>query len=392
MVYDMNKSLDVVNLKTNFYTYAGIIKALDGINFHIEKETIMGLVGETGCGKTVTSLSIMRLILPPGKIESGKLFFRLDKNSKHRFIDLLQETESSMRAIRGNYISMIFQEPAAALNPVYSVGEQIAESFLIHQKHELYQEALASIQNKITERKLFFLRKLYLMWEKKICTQSIKKPQSLWLQSLSIFPFTRPDRRRLKKIALEKSVAILRSLNIPQATHIINRYPHQLSGGMQQRVMIAIAVACKPELLIADEPTSNLDVITQAQIIELIKTMKEKIGASILFISHDLGVIHEMCSWVAVMYAGTICELATVEDLFKNPLHPYTKALLQAIPAAGKVKLTSIKGNIPSLINPPSGCRFHPRCSEASGKCAQRKPEIAKIHENHLVACFLYKN
>jgi len=384
--------LEVQDLKTNFYTYEGVVKALDEVNFNIEKGGTLGLVGETGCGKSVTSLSIMRLILPPGKIESGKVLFNLDKDSKPTFIDLIEKTESFMQKIRGNKISMIFQEPSSALNPVYTVGEQIAESFLLHTKKELYKEAINRIDMELEREEIFFLRRLALLWEKGLCKKALGKPKVFELKLLSVFPFLRVDRRRIEKIAIQRSVALLREMGVPNPEGVVYRYPHELSGGMQQRVVIAIALACGPKLLIADEPTSNLDVTIQAQILDLMRELKEKTGISVLFISHDLGVVAEMCRWVAVMYAGTICELTTVEELFKKPLHPYTVALLKSIPRSGVEKLESIKGNVPNLVNPPPGCRFHPRCPKARKKCTQIKPKIEKVDENHLVACHFYRD
>ncbi|MBE0478161.1 ABC transporter ATP-binding protein [Candidatus Aerophobetes bacterium] len=389
----MTKILNVDALKTNFYTYEGVVKALDEVNFDIEKGDTLGLVGETGCGKSVTSFSVMRLILPPGKIESGRILFNLDKQDEilqPPCIDLLQQTDSFMQKIRGNEISMIFQEPASALNPVYTVGEQIAESFLLHRKAQLYQEALKRINEELKEKKIFFPGKVALIWESKLCSKVLKNPKSFWLKFLSIFPCIRTDKHRIKKIGMEKSANLLRSMSVPDPDRTVQRYPHELSGGMQQRVVIAIAIACNPTLLIADEPTSNLDVTIQAQILELIRALKEKTGTSILFISHDLGVIAKMCRWVAVMYAGTICELTRVKELFEKPLHPYTMALLKSIPTAGVERLESIKGNVPDLINPPSGCRFHPRCPGAREKCTQIKPKIEKVSENHFVACHFY--
>lgn len=388
----MAKILDVENLKTNFYTYEGVVKAIDEINLSIEKGDTLGLVGETGCGKSVTSLSIMRLILPPGKIESGKVMFSLDKDSGPSCFNLLQQTEPFMQSIRGNEISMIFQEPSSALNPVYPVGKQIAESFLLHTRKSLYEEALSKVNRKLGRKKIRFLHKLALRWEKKLCRKVLKKPDSFWLKLLAVFPFFRADRRRIEKIAINRSVDLLRSMGIPNPEGVVHRYPHELSGGMQQRVIIAIALACKPKILIADEPTSNLDVTIQAQILDLMGALKEKTGTSVLFISHDLGVVAQICRWVAVMYAGCICEIGEVRKLFKRPLHPYTQALLKSIPRPGTEKLESIKGNVPNLINPPSGCRFHPRCPKAREKCIQVKPALEKAGKNHLVACHFYRD
>jgi len=385
----MAKILQVEDLKTNFYTYEGVVKALEGVNFKIEEGDTLGLVGETGCGKSVTSLSIMKLIVPPGRIESGKILFNLDKDKSH-YVDLVQQDEPFMQMIRGNEISMIFQEPSSALNPVYPVGEQIAESFLLHRKKDLYEEALKKINRQLKKEKIFFLHKLNFTLKKKICELFLKKPESFLLKLLTFIPFLRQDEKIIKEIAIDKSITLLRKMGVPNPEGVVHRYPHELSGGMQQRVVIAIALACQPKLLIADEPTSNLDVTIQAQILDLIRSLKKTIGISVLFISHDLGVVAEMCKWVAVMYAGSICELTTVENLFENPLHPYTKALLRAIPKKDTTRLESIEGTVPNLVDPPSGCRFHPRCPKARKKCREIKPEIKKAEKNHLVACHFY--
>ena len=378
------------DLKTNFYTYEGVVKALDEVSFKIEEGDTLGLVGETGCGKSVTSLSIMRLIFPPGKIESGKVIFNLKNNSKSRYVDLLKQTEHWMQMIRGNEISMIFQEPSSALNPVYTVGEQIAESFLLHQKRQLYQEAASKIDKELTKKRNFFIQRITLSIEKKMCQLALKEKETFIFKFLSHIPLLNMYLHRIKKIALDKSVILLRMMGVPNPDGVVYRYPHELSGGMQQRVVIAMALACHPKLLIADEPTSNLDVTIQAQILDLIKELKKTMKASVLFISHDLGVIAEVCRWVAVMYAGCICELATVEELLENPLHPYTRALLRSIPRPGIKNLESIEGNVPNLVNPPSGCRFHPRCPKAKEKCTRVKPKIEKVGKDHFVACHFY--
>jgi len=386
----MSELLNVQDLKTNFYTYEGVVKALDEVSFKIEEGDTLGLVGETGCGKSVTSLSIMRLIFPPGKIESGKVIFNLKNNSKSRYVDLLKQTEHWMQMIRGNEISMIFQEPSSALNPVYTVGEQIAESFLLHQKRQLYQEAASKIDKELTKKRNFFIQRITLSIEKKMCQLALKEKETFIFKFLSHIPLLNMYLHRIKKIALDKSVVLLRMMGVPNPEGVVYRYPHELSGGMQQRVVIAMALACHPKLLIADEPTSNLDVTIQAQILDLIKELKKTMKASVLFISHDLGVIAEVCRWVAVMYAGCICELATVEELFENPLHPYTRALLRSIPRPGIKNLESIEGNVPNLVNPPSGCRFHPRCPKAKEKCTRVKPKIEKVGKDHFVACHFY--
>ena len=387
----IEKILEIKELKTNFYTYEGVVKALDGIQLEVNQGETVGLVGETGCGKSVTSLSILRLILPPGRIEKGKIIFKLKQQSrfKDNCVDLLSQSEKFMRTIRGNEISMIFQEASSALNPVYTVDEQISESFLLHQKSQLYQEAIREIDREINQARIFW-KKRTLGLEKTIFQALLNNQTSLPAKILGFLPGGWKYRGRIKRQARKKSIEILAQLGIPNPENIVDRYPHELSGGMQQRVVIAMALACNPNLLIADEPTSNLDVTIQAQILDLIRDLKRKFKSSVLFITHDLGVVAEMCDRVAVMYAGNICEIAEVKELFQNPLHPYTRALLNAVPRGGKRKLESIEGNVPNLINPPSGCRFHPRCTLALNICSQVKPPLWERAKGHFLACHYY--
>ena len=387
----MAKLLKVKDLVTNFYTYEGIVKALDGVNLEIEDGKTLGLVGETGCGKSVTALSILRLIQPPGKIEQGKIYFRRDgKSSKKRgYLDLLEQSEAFMRKVRGNEISMIFQEPSSALNPVYSINDQVSESFLLHRSRELSEDAIKEIEE--AQKADSVLKKIAYKMEKEIYRKMLVDQNSFLLKFLSRIPVVRVYNRRLKKSARKKTIEILNQLGVPYPEKLVDRYPHELSGGMQQRIVIAMALACHPQLLIADEPTSNLDVTIQAQILDLIRKSSQDLGTSVLFITHDLGVVAEMCDQVAVMYAGNVCEISEVRQLFRNCLHPYTKALIDAIPKRGSEgKLKSIKGTVPNLINPPSGCRFHPRCPDQMKICRQIKPELTQVENNHLVACHLF--
>jgi len=386
------KLLEIENLKMNFYTYEGIVQALDKINLNVREGEILGLVGETGCGKSVTALSILRLIRPPGKIEKGKIFL----GTKDRFakpnqrINLLDQDENFMQEVRGNEISMIFQEASTALNPVYSINDQISESFLLHRQKELCQTIVKKIEENI-ERDPSFLKRPILKMEKGIYLKMIENPSSSFLKFLSFIPGIKRYKQRLLKEAKRKSIEILKILGIPHPEEVVMRYPHQLSGGMQQRVVIAMALACNPRFLIADEPTSNLDVTIQAQILDLMRKLRKEFGSSILFITHDLGVVAEMCERVAVMYAGHIAEVAPVHSLFQEPLHPYTQGLLRSVPRPGqKDRLQSIKGNVPNLISPPSGCRFHPRCSSVMARCSERKPALKEIKKNRFVACYLY--
>jgi oligopeptide/dipeptide ABC transporter ATP-binding protein len=319
--------LKVKNLKTFFYTYDGVAKAVDGISYRLSAGEPLGIVGESGCGKSVSALSILRLIPdPPGRIVEGQIFFK--------GTNLLELSYDRMREIRGNHISMIFQEPMTSLNPVFTIGDQIAEAFRLH--------------------------------------QGLKR-----------------------KEALEKSIDTLRLVNIPSPEKCVGQYPHELSGGMRQRSMIAMALACNPEILIADEPTTALDVTIQAQIIDLMLQLKEELGMAIILITHDLGIIAETVKRVIVMYAGKIIEEAPTRTIFKTPLHPYTQGLLQSMPRLGdkirlgRVRLEEIPGIVPSLYELPVGCRFSTRCGYAMEICRKEEPELEEIEEGHLWRCWL---
>ncbi len=315
--------LKVENLKTYFFLTDGIAKAVDGVSFTIPRGKTLGMVGESGCGKTVTSLSILRLIPePPGKIVEGKIFFKQT--------DLIQLSRKQMRSIRGNHIAMIFQEPMTSLNPVFTVGDQVAEVFQVHRKMK-------------------------------------------------------------KREALQEAIRMLELVKMPSAKDRAKEYPHQMSGGMRQRVMIAMALACDPDLLIADEPTTALDVTVQAQILELMEGLKEQFESSILIITHDLGVIAETADIVVIMYAGMIVESADVDVLFGHPLHPYTTALMKSIPRIDEIrrgkKLAVIEGNVPDPVDYPAGCRFHPRCPLMTPECIAAIPEMRELEPNHFVRC-----
>ncbi|MHA2123619.1 MAG: ABC transporter ATP-binding protein, partial [Promethearchaeota archaeon] len=327
--------LEVQDLTTYFYTEEGIVKAVEGVSFKINEGETLGLVGETGCGKSVTALSILQVVRPPGKIEKGKVIFRGE--------DLLQRSKSGVLDYRGKEITMIFQDPLNSLNPVFKIGAQITEVYLLHMENELLVEA--SKQNR------------------------------------SIFA-----------VAREWGELLLRDLNIPYPEVIFDRYPHELSGGMRQRVQIAMGLACKPHLLIADEPTTALDVTIQNQILKLMKELKTKFNASMLFITHDLGIISKMCEKVAVMYSGFIVENGDIKKLFVRPYHPYTRGLIGSVPVVGKKRrrLEVIKGTVPNLIYPPSGCRFHPRCNYCFEPCDSEIPRSIEVEQDYLVACHLY--
>jgi len=375
--------LNVENLKVRFYTYEGIVEAIDDANLNVKQGETLGLVGETGCGKSVTSLSVLVLVPPPGKIEGGSAVLNTEKGT----IDLLNQDEAQLRKIRGDDISLIFQDPRSALNPVYTVEEQVAEVFLHHRQREFTQMVLDGIEKDLPNAKSY--KKFILGSEKKIYKKMLEKPKAFSLKILSRIPIVNRYRRRMRQVIKKEIIRILSAMKIPDAERVVEMYPHELSGGMAQRVVIAMALGCSPELLIADEPTTNLDVTIQAQILELIRELKGKFGSSVLYITHDLGVIAELCDRVAVMYAGNVCELADVEEIFKNPLHPYTQALLESIPRPGK-EFKSIEGEVPSLINPPLGCRFNPRCMKAVELCSQEKPRFVEVEKNHYVMCHLY--
>lgn len=318
--------LEVKNLKTGFKTEEGSFLAVDDISFSVKAGKTLGIVGESGCGKSVTSLSVMRLIQAPGKILGGEVKFEGK--------DLLKISEDEMRKVRGNDIAMIFQEPMTSLNPVFTCGDQIEEAIRIHQK--------GLTKNQIKE----------------------------------------------------KAIEMLKLVGIPSPAERHGEYPHQLSGGMRQRVMIAIAISCNPKLLIADEPTTALDVTIQAQILDLMRKLQKDFGAAMILITHDLGVVAEMCNDVVVMYAGKVIEYGTVEDIFYRPQHPYTRGLLDSIPhfESGQhlERLKTIPGLVPSLLSLPQGCRFRDRCNRAQAKCAEKMPELLPTQTNphHTVACY----
>jgi len=380
----MTKLLETEDLVTNFYTYEGVVKALNKVSLVVDHGSTFGLVGESGCGKSVTARSIMRIVQEPGRIESGKVIVYLDEANRKNGIDLLQQSEAYMQRLRGDRISMIFQEPNSALNPTMRIGDQVGESYLFHQKKVMSVEVLekleASDNNYLNPFKNFLLA---------VYRISAKNPADIRLRMLNKIPLLKLWQRGLKKEARRRAVDIIDKLGIPNPTQVVNQYPHHLSGGMKQRIVIAIALACNPVLLIADEATSNLDVTIQAQILDLLKRLKEEVISSILLITHDLGIVAETCDRVGVMYAGNLCEVADVARLFENPLHPYTRALLDAVPKFElKGELQSIEGNVPNLVKPPPGCRFHPRCPHAMDACRKTSPEMKEVKRGHLVACY----
>ncbi|MHA1719216.1 MAG: ABC transporter ATP-binding protein [Promethearchaeota archaeon] len=371
--------LDVKDLYTYFFTEEGIVKAVDGVSFQIHHDEILGLVGETGCGKSVTALSLLKLVRTPGKIIQGSIYFEGD--------DLVPKSEDEMLKIRGNSITMMFQDPMNSLNPVLKVGDQLAEVYLLHQKEFLKDEVL-----KAREKNSKLKQNLKRM-KKELKTASPDGAETLKNQIKAIKEQIK-FRITLNDIAYRESAALLDRIGLPNADTLINRYPHELSGGMRQRIMIAMGLACNSKLLICDEPTTALDVTIQAQILDMIRELKRKLKNSVLFITHSLGVIYELCDRVAVMYSGNIVEYGTVQDIFKNPQHPYTQGLMAAIPRVTKEsrakELMIIPGMVPNLIYPPHGCRFHPRCEYAMEICKKINPALKKMPNNVQVACHLF--
>ncbi len=319
----MDRLLEIKDLTVEYVTFNGTVRAVDRVWLTIDKGETVGMVGESGCGKSTVSLAVMRLLPnPPARIKSGEILFEGE--------DILKKSEEEMKQIRGGKISMVFQEPMTSLNPVYTIGKQVSESIIVHQK------------------------------------------------------VSRAE-------AKQKAIEMLKLVKIPNPEKRFYEYPHQLSGGMRQRVMIAMALSCNPKLLIADEPTTALDVTIQAQILELISELKRQFNMSVLLITHNLGIIAEMANRVFVMYAGQVVEEAPCDELFDYPLHPYTEALLKSIPRleSGKGPLHTIPGSVPDLMNLPSGCRFHPRCSLAIQVCREKEPSLMKVNDKRRVRCFL---
>ena len=318
--------LEIRGLKTHFSTDDGVVQAVDGVSLHVDAGETLGIVGESGCGKTVTAFTVMKLVpMPPAKIVAGEILWRGK--------DLVKATADEMRALRAKEIAIVFQEPMTSLNPVYTVGDQIAEVLRLH-------------------------------------------------EGLS------------RKAAMDRAAEMLALVKIPNPQRRVKDYPHQFSGGMRQRVMIAMALGCKPKLLIADEPTTALDVTIQAQILDLLNELKSELGMAVMLITHAMGVIAETAQRVIVMYAGKVVEEASVEDLFRDPKHPYTQGLIRSIPridlaATQRQTLVAIKGTVPSLINPPVGCRFAPRCPKAQPQCTEATPELREVSPGHKAACIL---
>ena len=493
--------LRIRDLRTYFFTYDGVVKALDGVDLEIRQQETLGLVGETGCGKSVTAFSVLRLIAdPPGRIMSGEIHFRdanllwgLEKEARFKPIKktnrvkvkrnfrAIQQAQERVNSIRGGGISMIFQEPSSALNPIFSISDQLAEALMLHRGQEILEamlgpppspaeaEAAASVlvatppgaegqnmraasgafgatlghetlgtqafhivrQSGLSDEQLRHellastrrfhltgLQRRYVRHElrgvelhaetdaARLAEMTEGRSQGMrlrvlrsralghWLRGL---PFQLPGIHRRARGPVRdemfwRSVRLLEGVSIANPYQVARGYPHELSGGMLQRVMIAMALSSDPALLMADEPTTALDVTIQAQILDILRELKHRLGSSVLLITHDLGVIAETADRVAVMYAGVVVETATVRDLFRSPLHPYTQGLLNSIPRMDDPtkRLESIPGSVPNLIYPPSGCRFHPRCPHAMEICKQARPPVTLEANDHTVACYLY--
>jgi len=496
-----NVILDVRNLRTYFFTYDGVVKALDGVSFNVRRGETVGLVGETGCGKSVTAFSITKLIAdPPGRIMDGMVLFKganllwgLEREARfkpipktnrvkvRRYYRRIRQAQERMTAVRGGGVSMIFQEPQSALNPIFSISDQVGEALLLHRGGEILDAMLkarsggpavdAAIREVVKAARANHSETLHAATAKlaeavglpSIATQAYYLFRPSWSDPESRVPELRRALRRVRLSGLQKSylrrerkmldltqnlrtvylqemrqgkdlaslrraasrhrsflklrtfhfglwgirgsvkkpltqevfwrtVALLEGVRIANPVQVARGYPHELSGGMLQRVMIAMALSAQPQLLIADEPTTALDVTIQAQILELMRDLKERQGTAIMLITHDLGVIAEVADRVCVMYAGNIVEVAPVRDLYKRPLHPYTQGLLSSIPRMDQPdkKLESIPGSVPNLIYPPTGCRFHPRCPYAMPICKEARPPMTIEGEGHHVACYLF--
>ncbi len=370
-VKDSEPALEVKNLRVVFKTYAGVVKALDGIDLTVHKGEVLGIVGESGCGKSVTALAIAGLLPENAEILSGQVLLGGQ--------DLLKKSKKEIRIARLRDIALVFQDPMTYLNPVMSIGSQITEIFTGNLK--VYGEEL-------TNSRIAVIAKL-LSAESDSTKIADLEHEKLRLQAIKPGKLSKSEAKRLARL---RAIEYLKLVRLPNPERIFKMYPFELSGGMRQRAMIAMALVRRPKVLLADEITTALDVTVQAQILKLLKELRDKIDSSIILITHDLGVVAETCDRVAVMYAGNIVEVADVFEMFQNPLHPYTVGLFAAVPKPdiSLDELESIKGSVPNLIYPPSGCRFHPRCSRAFEKCPAMKPKMIEANPNHYVACLLY--
>jgi len=404
----------VIDLEVHFRSKRGVVHAVDGVTFDIRDGETLGLVGETGCGKSVTGRSFLRLVpVPPGILAGGSIMFRPHavcaacegegcarcdetgrmpapcpacagagcgacSGSGAETVDLLRISDSRMREIRGNRIAMIFQDPGKALNPALTIGDQVSEVFLQHRTKDVLDLAGVGVDGAGPESILL----------RRLASQRSRVPERLLLA----VPPLRGRRNRVLGALDDLVAAALAETQIPNPRKIMERYPHELSGGMRQRVMIAQALACNPDLLIADEPTTALDVTVQARILDLIRELQQRRQTSVLYISHDLSLVRRICDRVAVMYAGRIAEIGSTGQIFRDPRHPYTRGLLAAVPSAAhkRGKLAAIKGTVPELVEPPPSCRFAGRCPHETAPCGSYDPSLAAVAEGHEVACFIH--
>jgi peptide/nickel transport system ATP-binding protein len=362
--------LEISGLKVNFNTYAGVVKALDGVELTLNTGEILGLVGESGCGKSVTALAIGGLLSENAEVVGGQVLLEGK--------DLLKETKNDLRLTRLTDVSFVFQDPMTFLNPVLSIGSQITEVLTSDRK---------VFQKELVDYRLDELRRIE--------QQKGKLPEDLQAERKELENIGDKSKLRkseLNRLAKLRALDYLRTVKLPDPERVYKMYPFELSGGMRQRAMIAMALVRKPKVLLADEITTALDVTVQAQVLRLLRDLKNKINASVILITHDLGVVAEICDRVAVMYAGNIVEVAEINELFSNPMHPYTQGLLASVPRpdTSKKDMKSIPGFVPNLIHPPSGCRFHPRCPKKFERCPEVKPPLVEVKPGHKVACLLY--
>jgi len=366
---DPEEVLRIRELTVTFHTYAGDVKALDGVELSLHKREILGVVGESGCGKSVTALTITGLLPPNAEIVCGEALLN--------DVNLLKMKSSEMRLARLKDIAIVFQDPMTYMNPVMTIGSQITE--ILIENPEVFREVV------VTSR----LQEIDQLEKSGLISHKLQQERSHLKQVLSHGNLSKSKFRRLGQLYV---LSYLRMVRLPEPERVLKMYPFELSGGMRQRAVIAMALIRKPKLLLADEITTALDVTVQAQILQLLMQLREQIDSSVVLITHDLAVVAEVCDRVAVMYAGNVVEVAEVNELFQNPLHPYTQGLLASIPRpdSAAVELKSIEGSVPDLISPPSGCRFHPRCRRAMDRCSASKPRPFETQPGHLVSCFLY--
>ena len=371
----LKKIVEIKNFSVDFVTQYGTVKALEDVNLEIREGETLGLIGETGCGKSVTSRSILGLLPPNAVIRTGKIQFGEIGN-------VWELKAKDLQRLRGNDVAMIFQDAARSLNPTMKVGAQISEAIMLHRIGELTDAAINRVESQHPRdvRRGLTIRLL---------KRKSRNPSSRLLRLLGRLPLLNLFKKLLNQVAKERCVRLLTLVQIALPEKRVDEYPHEMSGGMRQRAMIAMALACNPKLLIADEPTTALDVTTQYHVLQLIKQLKKEFKTTVLLVTHNFGIVAEMCDRVAVMYAGSIVEVGKTSEIFERPLHPYTRGLLSAIHEIGDIsEPKEIAGFVPNLIHPPTGCRFHPRCSYAEEQCTSQVPKLVEVEPDHMVACF----